>query len=75
VLSAAAEFDPDGVGPGYFLGLALIREGRLGNASALWRATLESAAPDAAGREVLALRLSRLDTLLSPPGVPAAVPN
>ena len=71
----AAELDPHGVGPGYFLGLALIRQGRLGNASALWRATLESAAPDAAGRDVLALRLSRLDTLLSQPGGPTAVPN
>ena len=71
----AAELDPDGVGPGYFLGIALIREGRIGQAAGLWRATLESAAPDAAGREVLALRLSRLDTLLSQPGVPAAVPN
>ena len=70
----AAEGDPGGVGPGYFLGLALIRQGRLGEASALWRATLESAAPDAAGREVLALRLGRLDALLAQPGGPA-VPN
>ena len=67
----AAEFDPDGIGPGYFLGLALIRQGRLGEASALWRATLESAAPDAAGRDVLALRLERLDMLLTQSGGPA----
>ena len=71
----AAEFDPHGVGPGYFLGLALIRQGRLADASALWRATLESAAPEAAGREVLALRLGRLDTLLAQPGSAGAVPN
>jgi cytochrome c-type biogenesis protein CcmH len=71
----AAEFDPHGIGPGYFLGLALIRQGRLEDASALWRATLRSAAPDAAGREVLALRLGRLDTLLAQPGGPAAVPK
>ncbi len=70
----AAEFDSDGIGPGYFLGLALIRQGRLGEAAALWRATLESAAPDAAGREVLALRLERLDALLAQPGGPI-VPN
>jgi cytochrome c-type biogenesis protein CcmH len=70
----AAELDPDGVGPGYFLGLALIRQGQLGQAAALWRATLESAAPDAAGREVLALRLERLDMLLAQPGGPV-VPN
>ena len=64
----AAELDPDGVGPGYFLGLALIRQGRLGEAAALWTATLESAAPDAPGRDVLALRLERLDALLAQPG-------
>lgn len=66
----AADLDPDGVGPGYFLGLALIRQGRLGEAAALWRSTLESAAPDAAGREVLALRLERLEGLLTQPGGP-----
>ena len=70
----AAELDSDGVGPGYFLGLALIRQGRLDQAASLWRATLESAAPDAAGREVLALRLDRLDALLAQPGGPV-VPN
>jgi len=70
----AAEFDRGGVGPGYFLGLALIRQGRLGQAAALWRATLESAAPDAAGRDVLELRLGRLDALLAQPGGPT-VPN
>lgn len=66
----AAELDSDGVGPGYFLGLALIRQGRLAEAAALWRATLEAAAPDAAGREVLALRLERLEALLARPGQP-----
>jgi cytochrome c-type biogenesis protein CcmH len=67
----AAELDSDGVGPGYFLGLALIRQGRIGQAAALWRATLEAAAPGAAGREVLALRLERLEGLLAQPGGPA----
>jgi cytochrome c-type biogenesis protein CcmH len=71
----AAELDPGGVGPGYFLGLALIRQGQLGRASALWRGTLESAAPDAAGRDVLALRLGRLDELLTQAGGPVAVPK
>ena len=70
----AAELDSDGIGPGYFLGLALIRQGRLDQAAGLWRATLESAAPAAAGREVLALRLERLDALLAQPGGPV-VPN
>jgi cytochrome c-type biogenesis protein CcmH len=71
----AAELDPDGTGTGYFLGLALIRQGRLGEARALWTSTLAAAAPDAAGREILALRLDRLETLLSQPGGPAPVPN
>jgi cytochrome c-type biogenesis protein CcmH len=70
----AAELDPDGVGPGYFLGLALIRQGRIGEAAGLWQATLQSAAPDAPGREVLALRLQRLDALLVQPDGPL-VPN
>ncbi|HEU4651318.1 MAG TPA: cytochrome C biosynthesis protein [Croceibacterium sp.] len=71
----AADLDPHGTGPGYFLGLALIRQGRLGEARALWQATLESAADDAPGREVLALRLERLTALLTQAGGPAAVPN
>ena len=71
----AAELDPAGTGPGYFLGLALIRQGRLGDAAALWRSTIESTPEGAAGRDVLALRLDRLETLLSQPGGPAAVPN
>lgn len=70
----AAELDPDGVGPGYFLGLALIRQGRLGEAVGLWQATLESAAPDAPGRDLLALRLDRLKALLTQPGG-LVVPN
>lgn len=69
----AAEIDFDGVGPGYFLGVALIRQGRLGEAAGLWRATLGSAAPEAAGRDVLALRLERLEALLEPGG--PVVPN
>lgn len=67
----AAELDPGGIGPGYFLGLALIREGRIGEARALWHSTLENAAPDAAGREVFAERLGRLDALLTQAGGPA----
>ena len=70
----AAELDSQGVGPGYFLGIALIRQGRLDEAAALWRATLEAAPPAAAGRDALALRLERLDLLLAQPGGPI-VPN
>jgi len=71
----AAELDPQGTGTGYFLGLALIRQGRLGEARALWQATIAAAPEGAAGRDVLALRLDRLETLLSQPADPAAVPN
>ncbi len=71
----AAELDPEGIGPGYFLGLALIRQGRLPEAAELWRETLETAGPDAAGRDVLALRLERLDTLLTQMRGPVTVPK
>jgi cytochrome c-type biogenesis protein CcmH len=69
----AAELDATGVGPGYFLGLALIRQGRFGEARETWAETLQLAAPDAAGRELLRERLERLDALLrgeSPFSVP-----
>lgn len=70
----AAEADPTGVGPGYFLGLALIRQGQIPQARSVWADTLESAAADAAGRELLAERLARLDALLRGEG-PLAVPQ
>lgn len=60
----ATAIDPQGVGPGYFLGLALIRQGRLGEARGAWSSTLEVAAADAAGRAALEERLARLDELL-----------
>jgi cytochrome c-type biogenesis protein CcmH len=71
----ADELDPAGTGTGYFLGLALIRQGRLGEAQALWRSTLDAAPEGTAGRDVLALRLGRLDSLLTPAGNPPTVPN
>lgn len=64
----AAELAPDSAGPGYFLGLALIRQGRLPEAQGIWAATLQSASDDAAGREALADRLARLDALLANQG-------
>lgn len=67
----AAELDPGGVGPGHYLGFALVRQGRLGEAAGLWRQTLANAAPDAAGRDLLAQRLARLEALLAQPGMPA----
>lgn len=70
----AAELDADGVGPGYFLGLALIRQGQLGQARGVWAGTLEAAGANAAGRELVAQRLARLDALLRGEG-PVAVPQ
>jgi len=70
----AAEFDARGVGPGYFLGLALIRQGQIEQARAIWAETLQRSAPDATGRELLRDRLARLDALLRGEG-PLAVPQ
>ena len=60
----AAEIAPASAGPGYFLGLALIRQGRLDEARGVWASTIETASEDAAGRAALQDRLTRLDQLL-----------
>lgn len=60
----AARLDPKGLAPGYFLGLALIRQGQLLEARQMWIDTLATAPADAAGREAMAERLGRLDALL-----------
>ena len=60
----AAEIRPDHPGPGYFTGLALVQQGRLDEARAAWAQTLATTAEDAQGREVLAVRLARLDEVL-----------
>jgi len=65
----AADLDPEGAGPGYFLGFALIRQGRLMDARSVWASTLETAAEDAPGREVLEESLGRLDMLIANQGV------
>jgi cytochrome c-type biogenesis protein CcmH len=61
----AAELDPTGAGPGYFLGFALIRQGRIAEARNVWASTLETASQDAAGRAALEERLARLDQLIA----------
>lgn len=60
----SAELDPEGVGPGYFLGFALIRQGQIAEARGLWASTLETAAKDAPGRAALEQSLARLDELI-----------
>lgn len=73
----AGALDPGGVGPGYSLGLAMIRLGRLVDARTMWSDTLEAAPSDAAGREILAERLGRLDALLAQmaSGQPLTLPS
>jgi cytochrome c-type biogenesis protein CcmH len=68
----AADTAPASAGPGYFLGFALIRQGRLMEARGVWASTLESAAEDAAGREALEERLARLDQIIAGGAVPPA---
>ena len=70
----AAELDAGGVGPGYFLGLALIRQGQFGQARSIWAEALDGARDDAAGRGLVAQRLARLDALLRGEG-PVSVPQ
>lgn len=64
----AERADPDNPGPGFFLGVALIRSGRLQQARALWAAMLADAPPDAPWRAGLDDRLGRLDTLIAQSG-------
>lgn len=72
----AANAKPDSLAPGYFLGVALVRQGRLMEARQIWRETLEAGPEGAEGRAGLAERLSRLDAILgamsqqAPPAVP-----
>ena len=64
----AERADPGNPGPGFFLGVALIRSGRLQQARALWAAMLADAPADAAWREGLEERLARLDLLIAQSG-------
>lgn len=64
----AERADPGSPGPGFFLGVALIRSGRLQQARALWAAMLADAPADAAWRAGLEERLARLDQLIAQSG-------
>jgi cytochrome c-type biogenesis protein CcmH len=59
---------PGQPGPGFFLGVALIRSGRLVQARSLWAGMLEKAPADAPWRDGLAERLDRLDALIAQSG-------
>lgn len=60
----AATLRPDHPAPGYFMGIALIRQNRFPEAREMWARALENAPEDAAGRAGLEERLARLDGML-----------
>ena len=60
----AADANPDSLAPGYFLGVALIQQGRLMEARQVWRETLQESPEDAEGRAGMQERLMRLETML-----------
>ncbi len=60
----AAETLPRSAGPPFFVGLSLIRQGRVMEGRELWAQQLGALPQDAAGREILAQRLATLDALL-----------
>lgn len=64
----AERADPGQPGPGFFLGVALIRSGRLMQARAVWADMLDKAPADAAWRDGLKERLDRLDVLIAQTG-------
>lgn len=61
----AAAANPENLAPGYFLGVGLVRQGRLMEARQVWQQTLDEAPNDAEGRAGLLDRLGRLDAILS----------
>ena len=66
----AREAAPGSPAPGFFLGLALVRQGALVEARGVWAEALAGSDADDAARPLMAERLARLDTLLTQAGVP-----
>ena len=63
----AAEIKPGHPAPGYFLGVSLIRQGRMMEARQVWRETVAEAPADAAGLDSIIIQLDRLEGLLGVP--------
>ncbi|QSB43470.1 tetratricopeptide repeat protein [Altererythrobacter sp. FM1] len=61
----ARKLEPDSPGPGFFLGVAMIRGGDLADARALWADMIARAPADAEWREQLQQRLDMLDALIA----------
>ena len=69
----AARAAPDSAGPPFFLGMALIQSGRLGEGRAIWADLLARSPKDAPWRGDLEKRLGELDAFLARQGsAPAA---
>lgn len=64
----AARGDPANPAPGFFLGVALIQNGRLQQARSIWAGMLADAPEDAPWRPGLEERLGRLDQLIAQSG-------
>lgn len=64
----ASAHAPESPAPGYFLGLALIRQGRLMEGRQVWNSALENTPADEQARPLLEERAERLDALLSQAG-------
>ena len=73
-LRQASEIAPQNPAPSYFLGLSLLRQGRMMEASQVWRGALEAIPPLADGadpddaRLFLADRVERLESMLGQAG-------
>lgn len=65
----AEQVDPGNPGPGFFLGVALARSGRLQQARQVWAGMLAAAPADAPWRAGLRERLERLDALIAQSGM------
>jgi len=63
--SKAEQLAPGNPGAPYFLGIGLLRNGRPGEARAVWADLLEQAPEEAAWRPQLAERIERLDALIA----------
>ncbi|WP_271077579.1 tetratricopeptide repeat protein [Aurantiacibacter sp. MUD61] len=59
---------PDHVAPAYFLGVSLVRQGRLMEAQQIWRGAYEGSAEGAPGRAALGERLERIEGMLGAMG-------
>ncbi len=72
----ASTIAPSSPAPGYFLGLALIRQGRMMEAQGVWRGALEQMGEEESpARSFMTERTERLDAMLGQAGtVPAAQP-